>query len=107
MSNLSTCLACGAPIAQLAKGRRRCYCSEACRRAADVARKAERPATPKSSQCAICGGPIVQATTGRPRITCATCPAPQKPAQNAQDGIKQRSILAGRLTSEPPNRIRR
>jgi hypothetical protein len=52
---------CGQPISQPAKDRKRRYCSDACRRAADSRdRRVARPA-----HCQICGASIVQAPTGR------------------------------------------
>lgn len=76
-----TCI-CGQSIVQPAKGRKRRYCSEGCRRAADNERKAAKYTTVKPSNCDLCHRPIIQPKTGRPRTTCAACRPSQKPAQN-------------------------
>ena len=55
------------------RGRRRLYCHDNCRRAADIARKASRPRVEKPSRCAICGTLVEQPATGRPRKYCDGC----------------------------------
>jgi hypothetical protein len=66
---------CGAPLGQAHTGRKRRYCSDACRRAADDARWWSRPAPAKPQHCRYCGRPITQQATG-PRKTCAGCRTP-------------------------------
>lgn len=79
---------CGQPIELAARGRRRKYCSEGCRRAADNMCKAMRLKRPKPTNCRHCSIPITQKATGRPREYCAACRpfsqathVPAKPAQ--------------------------
>jgi hypothetical protein len=79
------CLSCGALLFREHRGRPRRYCSDACRRAADAARKATR-APVKPDTCTCCGTPITQNHTGRPRqycLPCAAALAPQKTAQKS------------------------
>ena len=69
------CHTCGNLLALSEHGRPRHYCSDACRRAADTARKAGRPKPAKPVACIRCRTPIVQKPTGRPRKLCDDCAA--------------------------------
>ncbi len=73
----TTCQTCNRPIAQRDRGRRRTFCSDACRRLADSQRKAARAAAKKPRTCDECGGTLIHPAIGRARKVCSVCRPPR------------------------------
>lgn len=66
------CIQCGKELAPpKCPRRRRKYCSDGCRRAADRARKQLPP--PQPTWCFVCGAAVAQPIKGRRRKYCAGC----------------------------------
>jgi hypothetical protein len=72
-STVTECQRCGREIEQKPRGRRRRYCSEACRQSAYRLRITERPALGRFA-CRFCGRRDVDTTWGSlTRPTCLDC----------------------------------